>query len=53
MRRELVAAADVKQRIAQEGGDPLASSASDYAAEIEREDARWGPLIRSLNLKVE
>jgi tripartite-type tricarboxylate transporter receptor subunit TctC len=51
--RELVGAADVKQRIAQEGGDPLPSSAEDYAAEMVREDARWGPLIRSLNLKVE
>ena len=51
--RELVEAPDVKQRIAQEGGDPLASSAAEYAAEMEREDARWGPLIRGLNLKVE
>jgi tripartite-type tricarboxylate transporter receptor subunit TctC len=51
--RALAEAADVRERIAQEGGEPLASSAADYAAEMVREDARWGPLIRRLNLKVE
>jgi tripartite-type tricarboxylate transporter receptor subunit TctC len=51
--RMLVASDDVKARIAREGGVTLTSSPEDYAADIVREDALWGPLIRSLNIKVE
>ena len=43
--RTLVAAAD--------GGDPLPSSPGQYAADIDREEAKWSVLIRKLNLKVE
>jgi tripartite-type tricarboxylate transporter receptor subunit TctC len=51
--RTLVASDDVKARIAREGGITLTSSPEDYAADILREDALWGPLIRSLNIKVD
>jgi tripartite-type tricarboxylate transporter receptor subunit TctC len=51
--RTLAASDEVKTRIANEAGTALTSSPEDYAAEIAREDALWGPLIRSLNLKVE
>ncbi len=44
---------DVRARIAADGGDPLPSTPEEYTADIEREDARWGALIRKLNLKVE
>ena len=44
---------DVRARIAADGGDPMPSSPEEYRADIEREDARWGALIRKLNLKVE
>ena len=44
---------DVRARIAADGGDPLPSTPEEYRADIEREDARWGTLIRKLNLKVE
>ena len=44
---------DVRARIAADGGDPLPSTPEEYRADIEREDARWGALIRKLNLKVE
>jgi tripartite-type tricarboxylate transporter receptor subunit TctC len=44
---------DVRARIAADGGDPLPSAPEEYRADIEREDARWGALIRKLNLKVE
>jgi len=44
---------DVRARIAADGGDPLPSSPEEYRADIEREDGRWGALIRKLNLKVE
>jgi tripartite-type tricarboxylate transporter receptor subunit TctC len=51
--REMVNADDVKQRIQQEGGDPLTSTPEEYAADIDREERKWGSLIRKLNLKVE
>jgi tripartite-type tricarboxylate transporter receptor subunit TctC len=44
---------DVRARIAADGGDPLPSTPEEYRANIEREDGRWGALIRKLNLKVE
>jgi tripartite-type tricarboxylate transporter receptor subunit TctC len=51
--RALVAAPDVRERIAAEGGDPLPSSPEQYAADIDREEAKWSVLIKQLNLKVE
>jgi tripartite-type tricarboxylate transporter receptor subunit TctC len=44
---------EVRARIAADGGDPLASTPEEYVKDFEREDARWGALIRKLNLKVE
>jgi tripartite-type tricarboxylate transporter receptor subunit TctC len=44
---------EVRMRIATDGGDPMPSSPEEYVKDIEREDARWGSLIRKLNLKVE
>ena len=43
---------EVKQRILAEGGDPLASSPEEYAADIDREETKWGALVRKLKLKV-
>jgi tripartite-type tricarboxylate transporter receptor subunit TctC len=51
--RALVASEDVKSRIHAEGGDPLSSTPQEYAADIAREEAKWGALIRKLGLKVE
>jgi tripartite-type tricarboxylate transporter receptor subunit TctC len=51
--RALAASEEVKTRIANEAGVALSSTPEEYAAEIAREDALWGPLIRGLNLKVE
>jgi tripartite-type tricarboxylate transporter receptor subunit TctC len=51
--RALVAAPDVRERIAAEGGDPLPSSPEQYAADIDREEAKWSVLIKKLNLRVE
>ncbi len=51
--RALVAAPEVRERIAAEGGDPLPSSPQQYAADIDREEAKWSVLIKKLNLKVE
>ena len=51
--RKLVDTDEVKKRIHLEGGDPLTSTADEYAADIDKEEAKWGALIRKLNLKVD
>jgi tripartite-type tricarboxylate transporter receptor subunit TctC len=51
--RALVDTPEVRARIASDGGDPLPSTPEEYAADIQREDAKWGALIKKLNLKVE
>ncbi len=51
--RALVESDEVKKRIHPEGGDPLTSTPEEYAADIDREETKWGALIRKLNLKVD
>jgi tripartite-type tricarboxylate transporter receptor subunit TctC len=51
--RALVETKEVKQRILAEGGDPLTSTPEEYAKDIDREETKWGTLVRKLNLKVE
>jgi tripartite-type tricarboxylate transporter receptor subunit TctC len=56
LNRELriaVALEDVKARIASDGGDVLTSTPEEYAADIDREERKWGALVRKLGLKVE
>jgi tripartite-type tricarboxylate transporter receptor subunit TctC len=51
--RRLVATADMKKRIYDEGGDPLTSTPAQYAADIDKEEKKWGALVRKLGLRVE
>lgn len=51
--RKLADDKDVRQRIHSEGGDPLTSTADEYAADIVAEEKKWGGLVRKLGLKVE
>ena len=51
--RVLAASPEVQQRINNEAGSTLTSTPAEYAAEIAREDTLWGPLVRSLNIKLE
>ncbi len=51
--RALVAKEDVQKRIHSEGGDAMTSSPQEYAEDIDREERKWGALIRKLNLKIE
>jgi tripartite-type tricarboxylate transporter receptor subunit TctC len=51
--RATVESAAVKARIAADGGDPLASSPQEYAADIAREEPKWSALIRKLGLRVD
>jgi tripartite-type tricarboxylate transporter receptor subunit TctC len=51
--RAIASNEQVRQRIQAEGGDPLTSSPEEYAADIDREETKWGGLVRKLNLKVQ
>ena len=51
--RKLVDTDDVKQRIHAEGGDPMTSTAAEYAADIDKEEKKWAGLVHKLGLKVE
>ena len=44
---------DVQARLHAEGADPRPGTPEDYAANIDAEEATWGPLVRKLNLKIE
>jgi len=45
--------ADVRARIADEGGDPLAGTPEQQAADIDAEETKWGALVRKLGLRAE
>jgi tripartite-type tricarboxylate transporter receptor subunit TctC len=51
--RMIVSSEEVNKRIIAEGGDPVASTSEEYAANIEREERKWAALIKKLGLKVE
>jgi tripartite-type tricarboxylate transporter receptor subunit TctC len=51
--RMIVSSEEVRKRIIAEGGDPIASTPEEYAANIEREEGKWAALINKLGLKVE
>ena len=44
---------EVQKRIHLEGGDPLTSTAAEYADDIDREEKKWSKLVHQLGLKVE
>ncbi|MEA3023764.1 MAG: hypothetical protein QOK01_2616, partial [Alphaproteobacteria bacterium] len=51
--RKLLDSQDVKERIFADGGDPYESTPEEYAADIDREEAKWSVLIKKLGLRVE
>ena len=50
--RKLVVTDEVKERIVNEGGAPLVSTAEEYAAAIDKDEKRWSTLVHKLGLKV-
>jgi len=51
--RAPVSADSARSRIAAQGGEPLFSTPEEYAADIDREQAKWGLLIKKLGLRVD
>lgn len=48
-----LATEDVKSRLATEGAEALPGTPQAYAADIAREEKKWGNLVKKLGLKVE
>ena len=48
-----LASDEVKKRLATDGIDTLPSSPEEYAKDLDRDEARWSPVIRKLGLKVQ
>ena len=48
-----LAAEDFRKRLVQEGTDPQSCTPEEYAANLEREEAKWAALIKKLGLKFE
>ncbi|MBV8826338.1 MAG: tripartite tricarboxylate transporter substrate binding protein [Hyphomicrobiales bacterium] len=49
--RRIVESEEMRKRLVQEGTDPTTSTPEEYAANLEREEAKWAALIRKLGLK--
>jgi tripartite-type tricarboxylate transporter receptor subunit TctC len=51
--RAIVGADEIRSRIAAQGGEPLITTPEEYAADIARDQAKWGVLIKKLGLRVD
>jgi tripartite-type tricarboxylate transporter receptor subunit TctC len=49
--RRIVESEEMRKRLVQEGTDPQTSTPEEYAANLEREEAKWAALIKKLGLK--
>jgi len=50
--RAIIASDEVTKRIVADGGDPAPSTPDEYAAMIERDEAKWADLIKKLGLVI-
>jgi tripartite-type tricarboxylate transporter receptor subunit TctC len=48
-----LASADVRQRLATEGAEPLPSTPEEYAADIDREETQWSKVVKESGAKLE
>jgi tripartite-type tricarboxylate transporter receptor subunit TctC len=51
--RRALSSEDMRKRLIGEGTDPTLSTPEEYAANLEREEAKWATLIKKLGLKFE
>jgi tripartite-type tricarboxylate transporter receptor subunit TctC len=50
--RKIVTSDDMKKRLLDAGGDPLASTPGEYAQNIQREEGKWQAVIKKLGLVI-
>src|SRR5215216_7185178 len=51
--RAALANPEIRARIADDGGDPIGSTPKEHAADIDREETKWGGLVRRLGLRAQ
>ena len=51
--RIILTADEMKKRLIADGSDPSPSTPEEYAANIQREEAKWAALVKKLGLKIE
>ena len=51
--RAAVTSTEMREHLAREGAEPIASTPEEYAAEIDAEETKWSGIVKSLNLKIE
>src|SRR6187549_5666 len=51
--RAAVSSDDMRERLAREGAEPIASTPEEYATEIDAEETKWSAIVKSLTLKIE
>jgi tripartite-type tricarboxylate transporter receptor subunit TctC len=51
--RAMAGSDETRARIASQGGEPLITTPEEHAADIARDQAKWGVLIKQLGLRVE
>jgi tripartite-type tricarboxylate transporter receptor subunit TctC len=49
--REVLSTDEVRQRLAQEGAEPMSTTPEEYAAVLDREDKKWSAIIRSAGIE--
>ncbi len=50
--RAIIASDEIGRRIVADGGDPAPATPEEYAAQIERDEAKWSELIRKIGLVI-
>ena len=50
--RAIIASDEIGKRIVADGGDPAPATPEEYAAQIERDEAKWSDLIRKIGLVI-
>src|SRR5215208_30304 len=50
--RAIIASEEISKRIVADGGDPAPATPEEYAASIERDEAKWAELIKKIGLVI-
>ena len=51
--RAAVMSEDLKERLAQDGAEPLPSTPEEYATDIDREETKWSAIVKKSGAKAE